>query len=102
VVGFSQGGATASRWIANQKSTCDNFILWSSNFPEDLNLNQLSVNNNSFVLFGDDDDFISTKQVNDYEKFLNISKTDCQLIRFKGKHDIPNDVLLEQTKLNNW
>lgn len=102
VVGFSQGGATASRWLANQKSKCDNFILWASNFPEDLNLSQLSSNSKAFVLFGDDDEFISKKQINDYEQFLNASEIDCQLIKFKGKHDIPKEVLLEQTAINNW
>lgn len=102
VVGFSQGGATASRWIANQKSKCNNFILWASNFPEDLDLKMLSGNSKAFVLFGDDDKFINKKQINDYEEFLNTSKIDCQLIRFKGKHDIPKEVLLEQTELNNW
>ena len=102
VVGFSQGGATASRWIANQKSKCDNFILWASNFPEDLNLNLLSVNSKAFVLFGDADKFINEKQINDYEQFLNASEIECQLIKFKGKHDIPKEVLLKQTELNNW
>jgi predicted esterase len=102
VVGFSQGGATASRWIANQKSKCDNFILWASNFPEDLNLNVLSGNNKAFVLFGDNDKFINEKQINDYEQFLRASDIKCKLIRFEGKHDIPKEVLLKQTKLNNW
>jgi len=102
VVGFSQGGATASRWIANQKSRCDNFILWASNFPEDLDLTLLSKKSNTFVLFGDDDKFINEKQINDYEHFLNASKIDCQLIKFKGKHDIPKHVLLEQASIYNW
>jgi len=102
VVGFSQGGATASRWIANQKSKCDNFILWASNFPEDLNLDLLSENSKAFVLFGDNDKFITEKQVNDYEQFLDASNIGCQLIRFEGRHDIPEKVLLKQTALNNW
>ena len=102
VVGFSQGGATASRWIANGKSKCDNIILWSSAFPEDLDLKLLPKSSNTFVLFGDNDKFINKKQINDYEQFLNTSEFDCQLIKFKGKHDIPKDVLLKQAELNNW
>jgi len=102
IVGFSQGGATASRWIANKKSKCDNFILWASNFPEDLSLNLLSDNNKAFALFGDNDKYINEKQINAYEHFLNASTIEYQLIRFKGKHDIPAEVLLKQTSLNNW
>jgi len=102
IIGFSQGGATASRWIANGKSKCNNIILWSSPFPEDLDLKLLPKESNTFVLFGDYDKFINEKQINDYEQFLNTSEIDCQLIKFKGKHDIPEHVLLEQTELNNW
>ena len=102
IVGFSQGGATASRWIANQKSECDNFILWSSSFPEDINLDSISENSEVFALFGDDDEFIKKEQINDYEKLLESSDIECQLIRFEGKHDIPSEILLEQVKKNNW
>ena len=102
IVGFSQGGATASRWIANQKSKCDNFILWASSFAEEIDLETLSKNKKVFILFGDDDKFIKKEQVNAYEKLLAASKIEYQLIRFEGKHDIPKEVLLEQTKINNW
>ena len=102
IVGFSQGGATASRWIANQKSKCDNFILWASSFAEEIDLETLSKNKKVFILFGDDDKFIKKEQVNAYEKLLAASKIEYQLIRFEGKHDIPKEFLLEQTKINNW
>jgi predicted esterase len=102
VVGFSQGGATASRWLANKKSKCHNFILWASSFPEDVDLKSLSQNSTLFALFGDDDEFISKEQINEYEKLLKASRIDCQLLRFEGKHDIPKEVLLKQTELNNW
>ena len=36
VLGFSQGGATASRWIARGKRTAPALILWGSLFPEDV------------------------------------------------------------------
>ena len=102
VVGFSQGGATASRWIANQKSKCDNFILWASSFAEEIDLETLSKNKKVFVLVGDADKFIKEEQVNSYEKLLASSNIECQLIRFEGKHDIPKEVLIRETKNNNW
>lgn len=102
VVGFSQGGATASRWIADGKAKCDNIILWSSAFPEDLDLKSLPKQSNTFVLFGDDDKYINEQQIKDYEAFLDAKVFDCKLIKFIGKHDIPKNVLLEQTELNNW
>ncbi|MGB0882884.1 MAG: alpha/beta hydrolase [Vicingaceae bacterium] len=102
VVGFSQGGATASRWIANQQSKIDNFILWTSSFAEDVDLKLLAKNNKLFALFGDNDEYISKEKINQYEEQLTTSNIDCEFIRFKGKHDIPADVLTKQTQVNNW
>ena len=102
VVGFSQGGATASRWIANQQSKIDNLILWASSFAEDIDLKLLAQNNKLFALFGDDDEYIPKEKINQYEEQLTTSNIDCEFIRFNGKHDIPADVLTKQTQLNNW
>jgi len=102
VVGFSQGGATASRWVANGAVDCNNIILWSSAFPEDLELKNIPKNASTFVLFGDDDQFINEQQIADYEGFLNATEFECTLIKFEGKHDIPKDVLIEQITKNNW
>lgn len=36
VLGFSQGGATAARWVTSTNIKCDHFIAWGSVFPPDL------------------------------------------------------------------
>lgn len=102
ILGFSQGGATASRWVADGIATCENIILWSSAFPEDLALEKIPKNIGTYVLFGDNDKFINEKQITDYEAFLDSSKFKCQLIKFEGKHDIPKEVLISQTNKYNW
>src|SRR3954464_2604730 len=38
VGGFSQGGATASRWIANGVSEIHTLVLWGATLPPDLDL----------------------------------------------------------------
>mgnify|MGYP000374423268 CR=1 FL=1 len=102
VLGFSQGGATACRWIAHQTVKCDNLILWSSSLPTDVDFNKLTQNNKLYALFGDDDEFITEAQITEYEKHLQLKEVECQLIRFKGKHTIPKQVLLDQSNINNW
>ncbi|MDG1475666.1 MAG: alpha/beta fold hydrolase [Vicingaceae bacterium] len=102
VVGFSQGGATASRWIANQQSKIDNLILWASSFAEGIDLKLLAQNNKLFALFGDNDKYISKEKIDQYEAKLKAENINSEFIRFVGKHDIPADVLTEQTQLNNW
>src|SRR5688572_13469895 len=37
-LGFSQGGATVCRWLADSEIPCTRLILWSAAFPEDMNL----------------------------------------------------------------
>jgi len=102
IVGFSQGGATASRWIANGKVKCNNFILWASFFPEDMEMKSIPNNINSFVLYGDDDEYITQEWAEKQEQIIKQSNLKYQLIKFKGKHDIPSDVLVENSLTYNW
>jgi predicted esterase len=102
VVGFSQGGATACRWIANGKVTPTNFILWSSAFPDEMKFESFEKNVNTYLLYGDNDEFNTNGRINRQEAFLKDSQLHFKLIAFKGGHDIPNEILKEQTLLNNW
>ncbi|MHC2990275.1 phospholipase/carboxylesterase, partial [Pontibacter sp. HJ8] len=36
VLGFSQGGATVSRWLASGNVPVHRLILWAASFPEDI------------------------------------------------------------------
>ena len=36
ILGFSQGGATASRWVNSNNKLFDQCILWASIFPDDI------------------------------------------------------------------
>jgi predicted esterase len=101
LLGFSQGGATVGRWAADGKIEFDNLILWASAFPEDIDFTKIS-NHNTFLLYGDDDEFASDKSILKQKELLEKINLNCTLIHFVGKHDIPENVLLEQSKLNNW
>ncbi len=102
VVGFSQGGATASRWIANKKINLDNFILWSSVFPDEMNFETFGQNFNTFILYGDNDEFSINEHIEKQQNLLEKSNLKYKLIKFKGIHDIPKNVLIEQSSINNW
>lgn len=102
IIGFSQGGATASRWIADGKIKCDNFILWASFFPEDMQIKNISNNTNSYVLYGDNDQYITEEWAEKQDELIKHANINYELIKFKGKHDIPSEVLKKETKINNW
>ena len=38
VLGFSQGGATAARWVASGRVTAARLVVWGSQFPPELDL----------------------------------------------------------------
>ncbi len=102
IIGFSQGGATVSRWIADNKVRIDNFILWSSIFPEDMNFKTFGRNFKSYIVFGTHDEFAKPEHFTQQKKLLANNNIKVQIIEFEGPHDIPKDVLLELSEKNNW
>lgn len=101
ILGFSQGGATASRWIANGELKCDNFILWCSVFPDDMQFESIS-NTNTYFLYGDNDQYVTEERVSKQQELINNSELEIKTIVFEGKHDIPKNALLEQVEINSW
>ncbi len=102
IIGFSQGGATAARWVSDNKINCANLILWASVFPDDMEFEILKTQTNSFLLYGDDDEYVTQERIDKQKAILEKANINCKLIEFKGKHDVPAEVLQEQCKLNNW
>ncbi len=104
VIGFSQGGATAARWLAHGKiNNCDHFISWASVYPPDLAVDRMPpiasamvqehaglAKKNTFVLGTEDEFFPKADQellIEDYQsKGIHIA-------RFEGTHDIDKETL---------
>jgi len=98
VLGFSQGTATACRWLCMGKLKADNLILWAGAFPHDLPFevskpvfNQMGV----WLVVGDNDQFMEWVKVEEYEKELKKQGIDYRLLKFDGKHEVPENALLE-------
>lgn len=93
VIGFSQGGATAARWLAHGKINCDHFISWASVYPPDLAVEEHTnlAKKNTFVLGTEDEFFPKADQeilIADYQsKGIHIA-------RFQGTHDIDKETLI--------
>lgn len=94
VLGFSQGGATASRWLANSVIQADALVLWASVFPSDVSIVSQESNSltekNIFVLGSDDEYFVgenATAMCSEYEKM------GFEVERFTGRHDLNTNLL---------
>jgi predicted esterase len=100
VIGFSQGGATAARWLASGKSGIDSFVSWASVFPPDVAIPEnASVNNvakRHFVL-GFDDPFFDAQSTDAVlETYRNLG---FEIIRFTGGHDLDAAIVQQLIQL---
>ena len=98
VLGFSQGGATACRWILNSSIKINSLALWGADIPIDC----LSENNrgkwNQFkttLIVGKRDEFISDENKKEFTKILNAYNLDYELIEYNGTHKIIEEVLID-------
>ena len=96
VLGFSQGTATACRWLAYGRARADRLILWGGEVPPDLDLAQARARwTDTAVLFvaGSGDQFITPKVLARDEQRLKESGIRYRVERFEGGHEIVQDVL---------
>jgi len=100
LLGFSQGGATGSRYMAFGKHSFDQFILWAAVFPPDLSNQIYSKFNSSINYFvvGNRDPYYNEQQIADHIVQLTKEKLQIELIKFDGEHEINSDVLLSILK----
>jgi predicted esterase len=97
VLGFSQGAATASRWVMENRIAFDRLILWSGVFPPDLKFsadqNGLRGKETIFV-YGDSDPFITAEHFTEMEALSAKLGINPARITFRGGHDIDQETLL--------
>ncbi len=98
VLGFSQGAATACRWVAQSEYSFDYLINWAGAFPPDLNFEQAHSRLSPMrvlMALGNADEFISEEKLQSHLAFLKERGFSPQLLRFTGKHDLYEDPLWE-------
>ncbi len=96
LLGFSQGGPTACRWLAGSDIPFQSLVLYSTIFPKDFDfvINQNRLKDMQMqIAFGDDDTFASEKTISDKIKWLEDKGVTMDLVRFKGGHEVKPEVL---------
>ena len=96
VLGFSQGTATACRWLVYGRARADRLVLWGGEVPPDLDLararERWSGTAGVFVA-GSSDRFITAKVLARDEQRLTDHDIRYRIERFEGGHEIREDVL---------
>ncbi len=98
VFGFSQGVATACRWVAQSNHQFDYLINWAGAFPPDLDFEKAHEKMRIMPLtlaVGDADEFISESNLQEHLYFLKQHNFHPSVLRFSGKHDIYKEPLLQ-------
>jgi predicted esterase len=97
VLGFSQGAATACRWVTDGKIKFDRLILWGGVFPPDMNFeagHDMLKQKKIISVNGSHDPFMTEekfKEMRNLSERLKITPTEIQ---FDGGHDIHEETLL--------
>jgi predicted esterase len=96
VIGFSQGAATASRWLANGSVQVDRLLLWSGIFPPDLdiiNAQSALAKTNVYNIYGINDPYLTPQKSKEQKEIVNQLHLKVDNISFKGAHDIDKATL---------
>lgn len=101
VLGFSQGGATACRWVFSSDVEIENLIMWAGDIPKDT----LTEKNrskwkdtNTYLVMGKKDELINEKMKAKFLKLVTDYQLDYKLKLYDGDHRIYADVLKELVK----
>jgi predicted esterase len=94
VLGFSQGAATASRWIAHTDYEIAKFLVWGGMIAHDIDTIFYEKMNDKITLFyGDEDEFISEEGLKTSLMKLEKLGISPKLIPYKGTHKIYTTIL---------
>ena len=91
VLGFSQGTATATRWVLNGRSRVDRLILWGGLMPPEADLAHGLVrlrDKRVTLLAGKRDQYITEELIAAERARLEKAGVGCEVIRFDGGHVI--------------
>jgi predicted esterase len=97
VLGFSQGTATAARWLALGTARADRLILYGGEVPPDLDLaaaRERWERTELTLVAGSRDSYITPKILARDEERLRSHGIAYRVERFEGGHELVQDVLL--------
>ena len=100
LLGFSQGGATAYRWIGYGNHEFDYFMLWAAVFPPDMDPEsklKFSTSKNYFII-GTSDQYTTIQKAEEYHKVLNNDYIQFEFVKFEGNHSINSELLIKLLK----
>ncbi len=91
ILGFSQGGTTAHRWLHHSEISAEVLITYSGWIPEDIDLRQNKTDLDKLKLlytYGTEDVFLSAERMDMQKKVISKNKLDIEILSYRGEHKI--------------
>ena len=97
VLGFSQGAATACRWIAKSEIEVETLVLWGGGIPPDLTREEYArlAKPELVVVIGRSDRYLDEKVVEREMNRMREVKLKPRLVRFDGGHELDEQTLAD-------
>ena len=95
-LGFSQGGATANRWLTRGRAKADRLVMWGSFLASDSDLEQAAAFFRSIelsIIYGTRDQFADAGKIADYEALLKQHAIPFRVETFNGGHRMDRETL---------
>ena len=100
VIGFSQGTATATRWIEHGRSHIDRLILWGGLTPPETDFTRGHATLRHVpltIVVGDRDQYVNDEMVSAEVARLEAASVPHDVIRFDGGHVVSRQVFPKLT-----
>lgn len=98
VLGFSQGTATACRWLAHHQLSPFSLTLWAGMWPTDVDsvqLNKLLASTQVTMVLGDQDEYANQEMMQKQIELVHSWGVQAEVHTFNGKHTINEGALIE-------
>lgn len=98
VLGFSQGAATATRWVSQLPFSVESLVLWSGGFAHDLNFQKTGEklkNSEVMIVLGNSDNLLTPDSIHKQNEFLSLLPFEVKKLQFEGGHDLNIPLLQE-------
>ncbi|MDH5233886.1 MAG: hypothetical protein OEW77_02935 [Gemmatimonadota bacterium] len=95
VLGFSQGAAAASRWIANGRARVAHLICWGASVAPELDLSGAGTlrRTRCSIVIGDRDQFVTAAHIATERARLDAAKFPYAFVGFPGGHRLDDATL---------
>jgi len=96
VLGFSQGGATANRWLTRGKARARRLFMWGALIAADIDLKHAASffrNLDLTLIYGTRDKFADEGMIAAYQRTLDSHSIPYKVVTFEGGHRMDRDTL---------